>query len=31
MWQVNDNWSLATDLAILAKTVPTVALRQGAR
>ncbi|CAN5874649.1 sugar transferase [soil metagenome] len=26
-----DNWSLATDLAILAKTVPLVALRQGAR
>jgi len=26
-----DNWSLATDLAILAKTVPVVLLRQGAR
>ena len=26
-----DNWSLATDLAILAKTVPVVALRKGAR
>ncbi len=26
-----DNWSLATDLAILAKTIPVVALRQGAR
>ena len=25
-----DNWSLATDLAILAKTVPVVLLRQGA-
>ncbi|MEZ5204274.1 MAG: sugar transferase [Acidimicrobiales bacterium] len=25
-----DNWSLATDLAILAKTVPVVALRKGA-
>ena len=26
-----DNWSLTTDLAILAKTVPVVLLRQGAR
>jgi len=26
-----DNWSLATDIAILAKTVPVVLLRQGAR
>ena len=26
-----DNWSLATDLAILAKTIPVVLLRQGAR
>lgn len=26
-----DNWSLATDLAILAKTIPVVALRKGAR
>ncbi|WP_426573418.1 sugar transferase [Aquihabitans sp. McL0605] len=26
-----DNWSLATDLAILAKTIPVVALRQGAK
>jgi exopolysaccharide biosynthesis polyprenyl glycosylphosphotransferase len=26
-----DNWSLATDLAILAKTVPVVALRKGAK
>lgn len=26
-----DNWSLATDLAILAKTVPVVAFRRGAR
>lgn len=26
-----DNWSLATDLAILAKTVPVVLFRQGAR
>ena len=26
-----DNWSLATDLAILAKTVPVVLLRQGAK
>ncbi len=26
-----DNWSLATDLAILAKTVPVVLLRKGAR
>ncbi|CAN5804938.1 sugar transferase [soil metagenome] len=26
-----DNWSLATDLAILAKTVPVVLLREGAR
>jgi exopolysaccharide biosynthesis polyprenyl glycosylphosphotransferase len=26
-----DNWSLATDLAILAKTVPVVLLRSGAR
>ncbi len=26
-----DNWSLATDLAILAKTVPVVVLRKGAR
>ena len=26
-----DNWSLATDLAILAKTVPVVVLRRGAR
>jgi len=26
-----DNWSLATDLAILAKTIPVVALRKGAK
>ncbi len=26
-----DNWSLATDLAILVKTIPVVVLRQGAR
>jgi len=26
-----DNWSLATDLAILAKTIPVVALRRGAK
>ena len=26
-----DNWSLATDVAILAKTVPVVLLRQGAK
>lgn len=26
-----DNWSLATDLAILAKTIPVVLLRKGAR
>jgi exopolysaccharide biosynthesis polyprenyl glycosylphosphotransferase len=26
-----DNWSLATDLAILAKTIPVVLLRQGAK